>query len=472
MDMILDSREMSFADVEAELFRVVGWVVAQLMREWLEAKDDELYEERDAERFKVVSKRERTIDTLLGWPTTFRRRYYHDGLTQKSVYLLDESLGLDESSRASPGLRNLSVILAVISTSYRKAAESLERAYGQKVLSHEAIRQYLIDAGREESKRIEEELEQPGGRRRAPIVFCEADGLNVHLQRTDKRRVEEKILTVHEGWKDRPGCAKGAELVNKSMYSSDEDREWWDGASRFVYSKYDLSDETVVVINADRDRVYRKGVEWFGNNKVLYQVDRYHLKRDLKRIVKDKDKLMQLMNKADEDPTGQCFIEALEAEAMGLRGKDKKDMLEFIKDLRPIAESVCDYRVRLKAEGVNIEGLRGLGAAEAELDVIADRLKKLGRSWSRTGARAMTALLCARQSGRLDEAVARGLERKRPVLAPGDNAKANIVNIPESALTRARDALSCRLPAIYVGRTKSGGMSEHLRKVQSGGVRI
>ena len=55
----------------------------------------------------------------------------------------------------------------------------------------------------------------------------------------------------------------------------------------------------------------------------------------------------------------------------------------LLKDLEDIAGSICDYRVRLRAIGYDIRGLRPMGAAEAQMDRFSDRIKGRGQSWSR-----------------------------------------------------------------------------------------
>ncbi len=52
---------------------------------------------------------------------------------------------------------------------------------------------------------------------------------------------------------------------------------------------------------------------------------------------------------------------ALAEESKSLSGKRQEDAEKLLRDLEGIADSVCDYRVRLKAEGYDIEGLRSMG---------------------------------------------------------------------------------------------------------------
>ncbi|MEW6725245.1 MAG: UPF0236 family transposase-like protein, partial [Bacillota bacterium] len=57
-------------------------------------------------------------------------------------------------------------------------------------------------------------------------------------------------------------------------------------------------------------------------------------------------------------------------------------------DLMTMPEACRDYRVRLQEMGISAEGMRGLGAAESNMDRFANRVKKRGQSWGRRGLQA------------------------------------------------------------------------------------
>jgi len=63
------------------------------------------------------------------------------------------------------------------------------------------------------------------------------------------------------------------ELLHKTYYASLELEEFWDEASRHLYCKYDIDNDTIVVINGDRAPWIREGVEYFP--KAIYQSDRF-----------------------------------------------------------------------------------------------------------------------------------------------------------------------------------------------------
>jgi hypothetical protein len=279
--------------------------------------------------------------------------------------------------------------------------------------------------------------------------------------------VEEKALAAHEGWDSRPGCRKEARLRGCTIYSSHAPGEWWEEASRHVYSRFRLEESTVVVINGDRASWIRQGTEWFGSSTALYQIDRYHLKRDLARIFKDKEVLERVLSKADADPTGAAFVAALAEERVHVGPKSRAELDKLIADIAPIAESVCDYRVRLRARGIETTGLRSLGAAEAQMERLSDRTKKCGRSWSWEGLQAMMALLRAKCSGTLESFLARISEEARPPEASEDDLAKEAASAVIEVLRTGRNDRACHAPIMDAGIVRSGGLSHVFHELAS-----
>src|SRR5690625_7731321 len=74
-----------------------------------------------------------------------KRYYYHDKKTAKYVYLLYQYLTFDGTKGLSPVVQDLAIELAVTGSSYRHADQTLERLLGYPVISHEGIRQQLLN---------------------------------------------------------------------------------------------------------------------------------------------------------------------------------------------------------------------------------------------------------------------------------------------------------------------------------------
>lgn len=203
------------------------------------------------QRYRAKGLQGRTLQTLFG-TVSFRRRRYYDRVNNQWVYPLDELLEIPDAQQVSPGLSSWALVQAVLTGSYRAAARSLKEIYGHPVISHERIRQLAVAMGVELEKRKEAQLANAEGTRKVKYVFLEVDGLVASLQRQKRRRrIEEKLLTVHEGWKGRHPSSQECELVNKRHFRT-QDADFWEVASRYVYSLYDIDEHTVVIINGDR----------------------------------------------------------------------------------------------------------------------------------------------------------------------------------------------------------------------------
>ncbi len=115
---------------------------------------------------------------------SFKRRYYKDTETKRYVYLLDEVLGIDGG--ISPCL--------------------------------------------------------------AAVAAVETDRCFLHTQKQGRGNQELKTILAHEGWENRTSGSKEYELLNKTYDVSFELEEFWDEANRHLYCKYDIDDDTIVVI--------------------------------------------------------------------------------------------------------------------------------------------------------------------------------------------------------------------------------
>jgi len=227
--MLAEEPTISLTTIEAHFLQMLGAVLADLVATTLENLDVQLRDKRDKVRYELIDVRHRTIETVLGQPVTFGHRYYRDNEAGGYAFLLDLQIGLDENTRTSPLLHDLMIRAGIASTSYRIAAEGLTRVIGAQITTHETIRQYALKAGKLADSLDEQPIEKADGKRKAKVLFMEADGVWMNLQRSAKRSIEERMLTVHEGWAPLQGNPSEFGLQNSSMWSSHEQGEdWWD----------------------------------------------------------------------------------------------------------------------------------------------------------------------------------------------------------------------------------------------------
>lgn len=466
MNLIREQIGISLQELEIELLATMRKQFAKAMEKILKEMDELVYQLRPRSRYKVKEHLPTTIETLLGQQISFTRRYYLDVETGSHIFLLDEILGLPKGTQISPGLEKLFLHQAAITPSYRAAADSLKEVFGKQIASHELIRQSVIQFG-EISQRVEEkQIQNPLGERSLQLLFIEADGLHVSLQKDKKRKVKEFIASIHEGWQPRSPGSKDFALVKLDQFRSQDGKTFWEQASRYIYSTYDIDENTVIIINGDRAAWIRKGVDYFPN--ALYQVDRYHLVRDLRRLFGSTSKTLKKVLKAlnSDDITGASFMASLADGLRQIRDPEKKeDCQRLIADLLDIADSTVDYRKRLAALGLPVEGLRGLGAGESQMARFAGRIKGK-KSWSRAGLAAMMQLLTWNNTGRLRE-----VTKKMAQWMGSINLNPPMLNEMMEHATWA--VFTSKLhgipntPIAYAGTTLSGGMSDFMRRLNN-----
>lgn len=448
---------VSFAALETLSFNLLGELFNVVLTDVLTFMDEALRQGRDRERFVPKDWRPREIESLFG-TIRFKRRTYLDRETGRYVALLDEALGLKSRERVSEGLNELAVAQAIEGPSYRSGRDNLKRFYGHQVLSHETIRQRVLKVGRRIAEDERRRLEQPNGDRRVKVLLLEADGFYVARQRTKERRREVRLMTAHEGWRRRHPASEEYELVRRTHFTTDGAKEdFWEGASRALYSRYDLED-TVIVINGDRAPWIRKGTEYFP--KAIYQFDRFHLIRELRQTLrgfpKEQAQAIQAVRANQPDEVLRVL------RAVALRPQGEEAVGDLLSDLETNPEAMVDYRARLAAMGLDVTGFRGLGAAESNVNRFSKRLRHRGQSWG-TGLGAMVSALCRKLEGRLLN-FATDLSEIRTAIDETRLAE-GAGRVTAEVANAAMVSLKGHMPALESGRNASHGLSHFFRKI-------
>src|SRR5699024_10586376 len=115
----------------------------------------------------------------------------------------------------------------VTGVSYRQASESMERLLGYPVISHEAIRQQLLNT--EVVPKKSAPLEQD-------VVFVEVDGLYTKSQGKKKKGREIKIASVHQGWEMN---GKRAKLIDKRHFIHQGKWPFWKEFEQYLMQTYE-----------------------------------------------------------------------------------------------------------------------------------------------------------------------------------------------------------------------------------------
>lgn len=176
-------------------------------------------------------------------------------------------------------------------------------------------------------------------------------------------------------------------------------QEFWEGFTATLMPQYALEKVERVTVNGDGAVWIMEGQSYFAGAE--FQLDRLHLMRALRRSFgRDVSRLKVLHQHLDNGEIDQMLVVVREAAKQAGRPERRKELLALHRYLSQNREGLVDYRKR--GEDLPAD-LRGLGAAESNIDkVLADRMKKRGMAWSRSGAHRMAKLLAMRSLSTLD----------------------------------------------------------------------
>lgn len=384
-------------EIETDLFRTLQQTYSEAFSQLLTELDQILAMNRDKSRFQLKDKRKMTMDSLFGI-VEVTRNYYYDRESKKYVSLLDQHLQFEGAKGLSPVVQEMAMELAVEGQSYRSASHTLEKLLGYSVISHESIRQHLLQT---------EVISGPSTTPIRPVLFIEVDGLYVKRQHKRIKGREEKIAAVHEGWLMK---GKRATLVNKRHYVHQGKEPFWEGFETFLIDTYNYDPSVhFLVINGDGARWITTCQDHFKN--MFFILDRFHVARDLRYVFKEHPRWRAVRKKLSKYDVEGLMIEL--NSAVGTLEDEQKELFlsTLIKQYSQYPEALGDYRKWLTEQNIDTSDMRPMGASEATMRVFAKRLKN-GRSWSNRGIQAFIQFMVALKDG-LDIKMLIGTMRNR-----------------------------------------------------------
>jgi len=340
--------------------------------------------------WRVIGFRERTLVTRFG-DVTFNRRLYMD---RKGEYhfLLDEYMDWKPSQLATPSL-TASLVRLSTEVPFRKVADTmadliagvLSRATIHRLLGRISEQAVEGEKAEYESSFQEGKLPEPG-KKKASVVYTEADGVWIHLQREkqgDKKRkhYELKSAIAYDGWERLSQKEERYRLTNKVVYCrSDDTIPLWDGVGLEWHKNWELSYTDAIVINGDGAKWIDKGAGDLPD--CVRQLDGFHLARACSRGWENGNDMYAAIRSGR---ARQTLGELKEKE-----GKTAQKNRDYV--LRHIDDGM-DWRKKIEgtslADAIPVDA-RGLGCMESNEDkLFANRMKKRGMSWTIKGAQRM-----------------------------------------------------------------------------------
>jgi hypothetical protein len=374
---------------EEQCYQIGCKLVSKVCTLLLSSLEENLFQSRP-QGWRVVGFRKRTLVTRFG-DITFDRRLYIDSEGEYH-FLLDEYMDWKPNQAATV---NLTEALVKLSTEvpFRKVSETMENLLAG-VLSKSTIHQLLgrisesaMEGEKEEYQASFQEGKLPApGEKKAPVVYTEADGVWIHLQREkqgDKRRkhYELKSAIAYDGWERLPQKEERYRLTNKVVYCRSNDSiPLWDGAGLEWHKNWDLSYTGLIVINGDGAKWIDKGADDLPD--CVRQLDGFHLARACSRGWENGSDMYAAIRSGR---VRQTLGELRENE-----GKASQKNRDYV--LRHIDDGM-DWRKQIEgtplADAIPVDA-RGLGCMESNEDkLFANRMKKRGMSWTINGAQRM-----------------------------------------------------------------------------------
>lgn len=410
--MMFDVENVDFGKLEEEIYELALEIAVRIMEYLLKLLDGQLREYRPRKAFENCGKAEKYLSTRMG-DIRYRRTRYYDRESGGYRYLLDEALGLEKRQTVSIGRRQLEARLAITTGSYRSAVSELEASTGSS-RSHEAIRGVVLEEGarirRVQEYELQREYALEGAYTGEPhdAVYVEADGTQIHHQRSDRKRgkgleVKVGICYTGKGRRYEGGSGDAKLLENKYIYLDIRSGPaFMRDLSLVAEREVGLSQAGHVFVGGDGAPWIRKGMEMnFGGSH--YKLCDYHLNKQITAALAGMDTLKRRVKSrlSKYDVAG-----ALRALWDGALRCSDHEQHERISKLYSYIESNREGIWDVSSFGNGEVGLaiESLGGVENNVDnAVAERFKKGGYRWGKVGAQSLLKVEEVLLNGRFDQ---------------------------------------------------------------------
>ncbi len=411
MDTMIKENGVTFKELEKNIFQMICEMGQNFTKELLEKYDCYLRDNRDKSVYRHKGLKRTTIKTVYG-EVVYSRAIYEvtdDGGTKRYVYLLDETLELENVGLISANLAE-QLVSGITEMSYRECAKKVSEMTGQSI-SAMGVWNVIQSLGEKVCKE-EQELVQAHkkgkirGGKEAPVLFEEADGVYVKLQGKDRKRshqkkAEIKVAIAYDGWK-KTGEDR-YELNDKVVVAGfTKAKGFHEYREAAIAEKYNLDETQIRLLNAD-------GAAWIKKVKdksTYFQLDPFHKYQAIKENIAHKAAGETIREYLDAGKIEEMF-EYLEMYRDSLTEESDIEKAEtLIQYFQNNREGLLPYQEQGIELPASPEGLeyRNMGTMENHIwSVIARRMKHNHTCWSIRGGNHLSKILAKKCSGRLHE---------------------------------------------------------------------
>ena len=231
---------------------------------WLEFIEERLFCTHPKE-LEVEGFRSRQRATAFG-KFSIRRRLYsekgNDGdKDDRYHFLLDEHLNWTPYVRPTPDTTE-SLVSSCTKSSFREVSRQHSSCELSKSTIHSTVQRVSESCIQHEKQEHDSCFDEgevpPSGKGKSPILYTEADGIYIRLQREKdshgkkRKHYELKSCIAYEGWERLPQTQERYRLVNKKVYChGTSEMPFWDGAGLMLHRYWDLSYTDLIVLGGD-----------------------------------------------------------------------------------------------------------------------------------------------------------------------------------------------------------------------------
>lgn len=419
MITIVEEKLISFKELEQKVFKYVCELGCEITRIILESYDKELAASRDTGQYRDKGSRKTSIKTVYG-DVEYRRRVYRTCLEDGEkayIYLLDEAMQMDKIGLISTNLAE-KIAMTVTELPYRVTADTISSTCGQSISTGGVwnVMQRLGERISEEEDHAVKQMnaDQSEGTKEIPVLFEEMDGVWLHMQGKDHKKMkkqEMKVFTMYEGWDAEKEKQKRSTLVGKTMLAGmEKSTEFHEKREACIRKKYNADEIGQRILNGD-------GGSWIKepyDSEVIFQLDRYHVYSKITEKISDKKAQGEIRRLFDEEKPEE-MLEYIEIYATSVESPDEKDKRsKYARELYQYLNNNRNGLLPYDKQGITIpepqEGIiyKGMGVQESQnCTVITLRMKNRRMRWSVKGANNLAKALYRKENKELIETIDR-----------------------------------------------------------------
>ena len=411
MESMIKEIGITFKELEQRIFGFHCNQACEDTKMFLEGYDQYLMDNRDKTLYRNKGKRQTTIKTVYG-EVTFSRTVYEvtdgDGI-RRFVYLLDEALKLENVGLISEHLAEL-LVSGITTKSYRSCAREVSEMTGQRISAMgvwnviQSLGEKICEEERQLSTRHRKG--KVHGSRTTPVLFEEADGVNLRLQGKDRTQsgngnAEMKVAIAYDGWRQ---TGKDRYLLDGKVVFAGfaGSKEFHRIREAKIASEYDLDETKVRLLNGD-------GAPWIRkvpDRETQFQLDQFHRNQAIRENIPYEEARQEINRylRQGDLPAMFRYLAIYRDSLADDEEIEKADRL--ITYLTNNAEGLLPYRMRIQDMPEAPAGLlyRNMGTMENHIwSIVASRMKHNHRTWSKRGANHLAKILAKKCEGRLYE---------------------------------------------------------------------